>query len=145
MSGSVLNPRKLAILYYFGDLDYWKLPEIAVEALAGGFDGVALRKLAGLTNVSAKGLISSDITSSDINAAFKEMGVDAPISKDDARLALATECVKKAIDGESNVFRHRNAYPYPPVRMARLAPGAASNNRTFTASEECSASHMGRS
>jgi hypothetical protein len=67
--------------------------------LAGGFDGVALRKLAGLTNVSENDLISTEI-----DAAFKEMGVDSPISKDDARLALAIECAKKALDGESNVF-----------------------------------------
>jgi hypothetical protein len=79
MNGSVLNPRKLALLYYFGDLDYWKIPGIAADALVGGFDGVALRKLAGLTNV-----VASDLISADIDAAFKEMGVEAPISKDDA-------------------------------------------------------------
>jgi hypothetical protein len=70
MNGSVLNPRKLAVLYYFGDLAYWKLPEIAGEALVGGFDGVALRKLAGLTNV-----VESDLIPTDIDAAFKEMGI----------------------------------------------------------------------
>lgn len=99
MKDSVLNPRRLAALYYFGDLAYWKLPEIAAEALDGGYDGVALRKLAGLTNV-----VASDLISSYIDAAFKEMCVDAPISKDVARLALATECAKKAISGELNVF-----------------------------------------
>jgi hypothetical protein len=33
MNSSVLNPTKLAVLYYFGDLGYWKLPDIAAEAL----------------------------------------------------------------------------------------------------------------
>jgi hypothetical protein len=28
-----LDPNKLAVLYYFGDLSYWQLPKIAGEAL----------------------------------------------------------------------------------------------------------------
>ena len=32
------------------------------------------------------------------------MGVDAPVSKENARLALAIESAQKALDGESNVF-----------------------------------------
>jgi hypothetical protein len=99
MKSLVLNPTKLAVLYYFGDLGYWKLPDIAAEALVAGFDGVALRKLAGLTNV-----VASDLIPADVDAAFREMGVDSPISKDAARLALAAESVKKALGGQSNVF-----------------------------------------
>jgi hypothetical protein len=57
---------KLAVLYYFGDLSYSKLPDIAVEALMAGFDGVALRKLAGLTN-----LVRSDLIPADIDSAFR--------------------------------------------------------------------------
>jgi hypothetical protein len=99
MNSSVLNPTKIAVLYYFGDLDYWKLPDIAAEALVAGFDGVVLRKLAGLTNV-----VASDLIPADVDAAFREMGIDAPISKDVARLALAAESAKKALGGQSNVF-----------------------------------------
>jgi len=32
------------------------------------------------------------------------MGVNAPIPKDDARLVLATDAVKRALAGETNVF-----------------------------------------
>ena len=32
------------------------------------------------------------------------MGVNAPIPKDEARLALATNAVRRALSGESNVF-----------------------------------------
>jgi hypothetical protein len=99
MNDSVFNPMKIAVLYYFGDLGYWKLPDVAAEALAAGFDGIALRKLAGLTNV-----VQSDMIPSDIDAAFRDIGVAAPISKDAARLSLATESVKRALAGESNVF-----------------------------------------
>jgi hypothetical protein len=45
------NPSRLAGLYYFGDLQYWKHPRIAVDALVNGYDGAALRKLAGLHDV----------------------------------------------------------------------------------------------
>ena len=90
---------ELAVLYYFGDLGYWKLPDIADEALIVGFDGVALRRLAGLGN-----LVRSDLIPADIDSAFREMGVDAPISKDAARLTLAVESARKAVSGESNVF-----------------------------------------
>jgi hypothetical protein len=90
---------KLAALYYFGELSYWKLPDIAAEALIVGFDGVALRRLAGLTN-----FVQSDLIPADIDSAFREMGVDAPISKDAARLALVVESARKALSGESNVF-----------------------------------------
>jgi hypothetical protein len=90
---------KLAVLYYFGDLGHWKLPDIATEALVAGFDGVALRKLAGLASP-----VESDLIPAEIDAAFREMGVDAPISKNAARLSLAAESARKALSGESNVF-----------------------------------------
>jgi hypothetical protein len=99
LNASAFNPMELAVLYYFGDLGYWKLPDIADEALIVGFDGVALRRLAGLGN-----LVRSDLIPADIDSAFREMGVDAPISKDAARLTLAVESARKAVSGESNVF-----------------------------------------
>jgi len=42
------NPQAIAVEYYFGDLSYWQLPAICVEALEHGFDGSALRIIAGL-------------------------------------------------------------------------------------------------
>jgi len=92
------NPARLAALYYFGDLQYWKLPGIAANALVNGYDGVALRKLAGLNDV-----VQSDLPLRDIDSAFQEMGVAAPIPKSEAALILATEAVKGAIDGDENV------------------------------------------
>jgi hypothetical protein len=74
-----LNPKRIAIEYYFGDLQYWKLPKIAVTALELGYDGRALRVLAGLSNPTF-----AEINPSEIDSAFREMGVDAPISKQDA-------------------------------------------------------------
>jgi hypothetical protein len=93
------NPSRLAVLYYFGDLQYWKLPGVAVEALVNGYDGVALRKLAGLNDV-----VECDLPVGEIDSAFREMGVAAPIPKAEAALILATEAVERVIDGDGNVF-----------------------------------------
>jgi len=93
------DPNKLAVLYYFGDLSYWQLPSLFADALEYGFDGRFLRRLAGLVNP-----VASDIRPDEIDAAFREMGVAAPVPKDEARLVLATEAAKRAIAGESNVF-----------------------------------------
>ena len=97
-----LNPSKLAALYYFGDLQYWKLPEIAIDALAHGYDGIALRKLAGLKG--GKDAAATDLPGEAIDSAFQEMGVAAPIAKAEAALILATEAVRGAIDRDGNVF-----------------------------------------
>jgi hypothetical protein len=96
------NPFKLATLYYFGDLQYWKLPELAIDALVNGYDGVALRKLAGLKG--RKDIAEGNMPGETIDLAFQEMGVAAPIPKAEAALILATEAVKDAIDGGGNVF-----------------------------------------
>jgi hypothetical protein len=94
----------LAILYYFGDLQYWKLPSIAADALEEGYDGPALRTLAGLASLSRREIRADDIQASEIDSAFCEMGVNAPITKDQARLVLAKESAQKALHGQSNVF-----------------------------------------
>jgi hypothetical protein len=94
-----INPKRLAVEYYFGDLQYWKLPRIAADALEEGYDGPASRSLAGMLNP-----VESDMRTDEIARAFREMGVDAPISKENARLALAIESVQKALNGQSNVF-----------------------------------------
>jgi hypothetical protein len=93
------DPNRLAVLFYFGDLGYWQLPAISADALEHGFDGRFLRRLAGLVNP-----VASDIRPEEIDSAFREMGVNAPVPKDKARLALATEAAQRAISGESNVF-----------------------------------------
>ena len=94
----LIDTHKLAVLYYFGDLQYWKLPQIAADALEQGYDGDALRRLAGLMNP-----VASDIRA-EIDSAFTEMGVSAPLTKDYARLVLATESAAKALHGDWNVF-----------------------------------------
>ncbi len=96
---SDFDPNAIAIQYYFGDLKYWKLPGICIEALEHGFDGRSLRRLSGLVNP-----VERDMRQEEIDAAFREMGVNAPIPKEQARLVLAREAIRRALAGETDVF-----------------------------------------
>lgn len=98
------DPQAMAVEYYFGDLSYWQLPDICVQALERGFDGRALRIIAGLSTTPGRLLTETDIRADEIDSAFREMGVNAPIPKNEARLVLATNAVRRALSGESNVF-----------------------------------------
>ena len=100
------DPQAIAVEYYFGDLSYWQIPAICIQALEHGFDGRALRTIAGLVNldpVRGRLLTETDIRADEIDSAFREMGVNAPIPKDEARLVLATNAVRRALSGESEV------------------------------------------
>jgi hypothetical protein len=118
----LIDPHKLAVLYYFGDLRYWKLPQIAADALEQGYDGNSLRRLAGLVNP-----VASDISTDDIDSAFTEMGVAAPLTEDYARLVLAAETATTALQGELNVFDaathiriHLCHFKDPPPELHRI-------------------------
>src|SRR5262249_14746933 len=71
--------------------------------------------------------VASDIRPEDIDSAFKEMGVAAPLAKDHARLVLAAESATKAIHGDSNVFDeathiriHLCGFQDPPQELRRI-------------------------
>ena len=97
------DPQAIALRYYFGDLSYWQLPEVCVQALERGFDGRALRIIAGLVN-RGRLLTQADVRQDEIDSAFRDMGVNAPIPKDEARLVLATETARRGLSSEWNVF-----------------------------------------
>lgn len=97
------DPQAIAVDYYFGDLSNWQLPAVCVQALEHGFDGGALRTIAGLVH-RGRLLTETDIRADEVDSAFRAMGVNAPIPKDEARLILATNAVRRALSGESNMF-----------------------------------------
>ena len=131
---ALLNPDNLAVLYYFGDLQYWKLPGIAVKALELGYDGIGLRRLAELRNpISSHDLRFEDVRPEDVDCAFREMGVSAPIAKDTARLILATESVKRAINGESNIF---DEAAHIRIHLCELKDPAPELHRIITLSQQ---------
>lgn len=127
------DPKKLAIDYYFGDLQYWKLPRFAADALENGYDGPVLRRLAGLANLSSHDIRAEDIEANEIDAAFREMGVDAPITKDAARLALALESARRALHGQSNVFDEAT---HIRIHLCELSETPQSLKRIVDLSEE---------
>jgi hypothetical protein len=124
----LINPHKLAVLYYFGDLQYWKLPQIAADALEQGYDGTSLRRLAGLMNP-----VASDIRAEDIDSAFTEMGVAAPLTEDYARLVLAAESATKALRGDMNVF---DAATHIRIHLCRFEDPPAELHRIVSLSEQ---------
>lgn len=75
------------------------LPSICIEALEHDHDGPTLRRLAGFVKPTPR-----DITEMQIERAFKEMGVAAPISERDCQLFLATEAAQAAVAGTQNPF-----------------------------------------
>lgn len=123
-----IDPNELAADYYFGDLQYRKLPRIAANALEQGYDGAALRRIAGLTDP-----VASDLQDTEIDAAFREMGINAPISEDHARLVLATKSAHKALNGDSNVFDEAT---YVRIHLCKLSDGPDSLKRIVNLSRK---------
>ena len=127
------DPQRIAVQYYFGDLDYWHLPQVALDALEKGFDGLALRRLAAM---AMDKLVASDMRSEEVDAAFREMGVAAPIPKPDALMYLAVEKARQAIAGEENVFNaathiriHLCELKEPPRELQRIVRLSKEANR----------------
>ena len=127
------DPNRIAIEYYFGDLQYWKLPGIAANALEEGFDGASIRRLAGLANLGRGGIREDDIRPSEVDSAFCEMGVDAPIAEEKARLVLAIESANKAVHGPSNVFDEAT---YIRIHLCHLSEPPETLRRIVNLSKE---------
>ncbi len=75
------------------------LPSICIDALEHGRDGPMLRRLAGLVRPTSR-----DVAEGQIESAFREMGIAAPISQRDCQLFLATETAQAAEAGKQNPF-----------------------------------------
>jgi hypothetical protein len=95
----MFDPARNAVRWYFRDLSHEDLPAICIEALERGYDGPMLRRLAGLVKPTSR-----DITERQIEGAFHEMGVAAPISERECQLFLATETAQAAVAGLQNPF-----------------------------------------
>lgn len=113
-----LDPKQIAVEYYFGDLQYWKLPQIAANALEEGYDGPALRNLAGMANRRRSDLRADDVSEIEIDSVFREMGIDAPITRDKAQLILAIQSAERALNGASNAFDEAT---YVRIHLCRLS------------------------
>lgn len=122
------DPNEIAVLYYFGDLSYLDLPKVAADALELGFDGPSLRRLAGLISP-----VASDMRAEEIDSAFREMGVAAPMGKDKARLTLAAKSARKAVRGDSNVF---NEATHIRIHVCGLEEPPPELRKIVTLSEE---------
>lgn len=113
-----LDLKQIAVEYYFDDLQYWKVPQIAAYALEEGYDEPALRRLAGLANRGRGDLRADDVSKIEIDSAFREMGIDPPITRDKAQLILAIQSAQRALNGGSNVFDEAT---YVRIHLCKLS------------------------
>ncbi len=75
------------------------LPAIAIEALEHGHDGPVLRRIAGFVKP-----IASDIAPKDVDSMFREMNIEAPLSMQQAQLALARETAEGVASNKTDPF-----------------------------------------
>jgi len=95
----VFSPTLTAARWYFGELAHEDLPSIAIQALELGHDGPMLRRLAGLTKPTSR-----DVRTAEVDSAFREMGISAPLEKREAQVILATEVARAVASGLQNPF-----------------------------------------
>jgi len=92
------DPHLAAAEWYLGGLDPERLPAIALEAMERGFNGKNLAQLAVLvmpTKRDVEGLV---------DGALRELGVAAPLSKDDAALWILGSVKGSADSGKITVL-----------------------------------------
>lgn len=95
----MFDPKLIAARWYFGELMHDDLPSIAGDALEHENDGPMLRRLAGLIKPTSR-----DVSVQEVDEAFCEMGIAAPLSMRDAQLILATETARAACSGLQDPF-----------------------------------------
>jgi hypothetical protein len=89
----VLDARLVAARWYLGELSGEEMPGIACQALELGHDGKNLRRLAGLSSPVRRDVV--DV----VDAALRELGVQAPVAKRDAALWMARRVADEIIEG----------------------------------------------
>jgi len=122
------DPERAAVRWYFRESAHEALPEICIEALEHGYDGPILRRLAGLVKPTSR-----DIAETQIDGAFREMGVRAPVSERDCQLYLALETAQAAVAGIVNPF---NAATHVRIYICRLKQEPTELSELVRLSEE---------
>jgi len=125
---SVFDPAKVAVRWYFGELLHEDLPEICINALEHGHDGPMLRRLAGLAKPTSR-----DLTETQVERAFHEMGIAAPVSERDCQLFLATETAQAAVAEIQNPF---DAATHIRIGICHFKPEPAELSEIVRLSEE---------
>jgi hypothetical protein len=89
----VLDVDLVAARWYLGEISPDEMPGIACEALELGHDGKNLRYLAGLRNPARRDLQEV------VDGALRELGLQEPISKQNAALWMAGRVAREIIEG----------------------------------------------
>jgi hypothetical protein len=98
---ATLDVSVIAAFWYAGEIPNERMPTIAAELLERGLNSPHLGFIAGMQNPK---LTHPDIDE-DLNRAFRELGIDAPISVSTARLIAACHLAREVIDGRLDAAR----------------------------------------
>jgi hypothetical protein len=89
----MLDPKLVAAKWYVGELSGKEMTRLAGQALELGHDGKNLRCLAGLSGPARRNIV--DI----VDGAMYELGVNIPITKQDAALWMARHLAAEILAG----------------------------------------------
>jgi hypothetical protein len=109
------NPDLLAATWYSGTTPPEKWPRLAADALESGYDGPALRRLAGLTAATSRD--DSEV----FKGALKELGNTRIANREHALLFLSRTMAADIVDGRVEplqgavvIARYASMLNYPP-------------------------------
>jgi hypothetical protein len=90
---ALLDTKLVAARWYLNELSGEEMPGVAGQALELGYDGKNLRRLAGLANPTRRDVAEL------VDEALRELGVKAPITRQEAALWMATLVAGEIIEG----------------------------------------------
>lgn len=101
---ATLGVSVLAAFWYAGNVANERMPSIAVTLLERGFESRHMAVIAGVTNPK---VTYADI-SEDLDQAFRELGVNAPISRSAAQLIAGLHLAREVSDAQIDAAQGAN-------------------------------------
>jgi hypothetical protein len=92
---ATLDVSVIAAFWYAGEIPNERMPMVAADLLERGFNGPHWGFIAGMQNPK----ITHPDIDEDLDRAFRESGIDAPVSVSKARLIAACHLAREVIDG----------------------------------------------
>lgn len=94
----MFDAKLVAARWYLGEISGEEMPGIACEALEMGHNGRNLRRLAGLRSPARRDVVEL------VDAAVRELGLQAPMAKKDAALWMARRMAVGIIEGRIDPY-----------------------------------------
>ncbi len=98
---ATLDISMIAAFWYAGEIANNRIPEVAAKLLERGISNVHLGLIAGMTNPK----ITRSEIDEDLDRAFRELGVNAPMSRSAAQLIAGLHLARKISDAQIDAAR----------------------------------------